>query len=70
MEARKEPNVSYRLLRQIYPVFRVLFPNRVIRADDLARAIVDVVARGAEEGRGPIFENRGIQAMVTQGYRA
>src|SRR5580700_11439159 len=38
VEPRKEPNFSYRLLRGIYPVFRVLFPNLVIRADDLARA--------------------------------
>ena len=40
---REEPNFSYRLLRGIYPVFRVLFPNLVIRADDLARAMVDAV---------------------------
>jgi len=43
MEPRKEPNFSYRLLRAIYPAFRVLLPNQVIRADDLARAMVDVV---------------------------
>src|SRR6185436_15411075 len=42
VEPRKEPNFSYRLLRGIYPAFRVLFPNQVIRADDLARAMVDV----------------------------
>jgi uncharacterized protein YbjT (DUF2867 family) len=30
VEPRKEPNLSYRLLRAIYPVFRVLFPNQVI----------------------------------------
>ncbi|HEX7158916.1 MAG TPA: hypothetical protein VF214_07880, partial [Edaphobacter sp.] len=47
VEPRKEPNFSYRLLRAIYPAFRVLFPNRVIRADDLARAMVDVVVRRA-----------------------
>ena len=35
VEPRKEPNFSYRLLRAIYPAFRVLFPNQVIRADDL-----------------------------------
>ena len=29
-------------LRAIYGLFRVLFPNQVIPADDLARAIVDV----------------------------
>src|ERR1700747_59667 len=27
VEPRKEPNFSYRLLRRIYPVFQVLFPN-------------------------------------------
>jgi uncharacterized protein YbjT (DUF2867 family) len=42
VEPRKEPNFSYRLFRAIYPAFRLLFPNQVIRADDLARAMVDV----------------------------
>jgi uncharacterized protein YbjT (DUF2867 family) len=62
VEPRKEPNFSYRLLRSIYPVFRTLFPNQVIRADDLARAMVDVVVLGTAEG--PIFENRDIRMMV------
>jgi uncharacterized protein YbjT (DUF2867 family) len=61
---RKEPNFSYRLLRGIYPVFRALFPNQVIRADDLARAMVDVAVRGRGEHGGVIFENRDIRAMV------
>jgi uncharacterized protein YbjT (DUF2867 family) len=61
---RREPNFGYRLLRAIYPVFRVLFPNQVIRADDLARAMVDVAVRGTEERQGLIFENRDIQAIV------
>src|SRR5246127_5644361 len=60
---RSEPNFSYRLLRAIYPAFRILFPNQVIRADDLARAMVDAAVRGTGN-RGPIFENRDIQAMV------
>jgi uncharacterized protein YbjT (DUF2867 family) len=64
VEPRKEPNFSYRLLRGIYPVFRVLFPNQVIRADDLARAMVDVaVRRGGEYGE-VVLENRDIRAMV------
>src|SRR6478752_9425652 len=29
VQPRREPNVGYRLLRTIYPVFRVLFPNQV-----------------------------------------
>jgi len=61
---RKEPNLSYRLLRAIYPLFRVLFPNQVIRADDLARAMVDIVVRVGQEPRNVVFENRDIRAIV------
>ena len=64
VEPRKEPNFSYRLMRAIYPVFRALFPNQVIRADDLARAMVDVVVRRTGEPGGSVFENRDIRAMV------
>jgi uncharacterized protein YbjT (DUF2867 family) len=64
VEPRKEPNLSYRILRAVYPVFRTLFPNQVVRADDLARAMVDVVVREPAERRGPVFENRDIRAMV------
>jgi uncharacterized protein YbjT (DUF2867 family) len=67
VEPRKEPNFSYRLLRGIYPIFRVLFPNQVIRADDLARAMVDVTVRGRGEHGGVILENRDIRAMVARG---
>jgi uncharacterized protein YbjT (DUF2867 family) len=64
VEPRKEPNLSYRLLRAIYPAFRVLFPNQVIRADDLARAMVDVALQETGEQRRLVFENREIRAMV------
>jgi uncharacterized protein YbjT (DUF2867 family) len=64
VEPRKEPNFTYRLLRAIYPAFRVLFPNQVIRADDLGRAMVDVVVSEIGQRRGPIFENRDIRALV------
>jgi uncharacterized protein YbjT (DUF2867 family) len=64
VEPRKEPNFSYRLLRAIYPAFRVLFPNQVIRADDLARAMVDVAVRATGEQRSLIFENRDIRKMI------
>jgi uncharacterized protein YbjT (DUF2867 family) len=64
VEPRKEPNFSYRLLRGIYPAFRTLFPNQVIRADDLARAMVDVALRGIGEHEGLVLENRDIRAMV------
>ena len=64
VEPRKEPNFSYRLLRMVYPVFRVLFPNQVIPADDLARAMVDVAVREVAERGGVVLENRDIRAMV------
>jgi uncharacterized protein YbjT (DUF2867 family) len=64
VEPRKELNLSYRLLRVIYPAFRVLFPNQVIPADDLARAMVDVAVRETGKPGGLILENRDIRAMV------
>ena len=70
VEPRKEPTASYRLLRSIYPVFRVLFPNQVIRADDLARIMVDAALGGTAGRVGPIFENRDIRAMVASGATA
>ena len=62
VEPRKEPNVSYRMLRATYPAFRVLFPNLVIRADDLARAMVDIVLTAGPRDR--VLENRDIRAMA------
>ena len=64
VQPRREPNLSYRLLRAIYPAFRALFPNQQIRADDLARAMVDVAVRGPGEGHTLILENRDIRALV------
>jgi uncharacterized protein YbjT (DUF2867 family) len=64
VEPRKEPTFSYRLLRGVYPAFRVLFPNQVIRADDLARVMVDAAVQGTPQREGPVFENRDIRAMV------
>jgi uncharacterized protein YbjT (DUF2867 family) len=64
VQPRREPNFSYRLLRAIYPAFRVLFPNQVIRADDLARTMVDVAVRGTGEGRTLVLENRDIRHLA------
>jgi uncharacterized protein YbjT (DUF2867 family) len=69
VEPRKEPNISYRLLRTIYPAFRVLFPSQVIQADDLARAMVDVAVQGTGEQRRQVFENREIRAMIESLHR-
>ncbi len=64
VQPRREPNFSYRLLRTIYPAFRVLFPNQVIQADDLGRTMVDAAVRGAGEGRTLVLENRDIRHLA------
>ena len=64
VQPRKEPNFSYRLIRAVYPVFRLLFPNQVVRADDLAWAMVDVALRQTQESQSLVLENRDIRAMV------
>jgi uncharacterized protein YbjT (DUF2867 family) len=69
VEPRKEPNFSYRLLRTLYPAFQLLFPNQVIRADDLARTMVDVVLSETAQPGGPVLENRDIRAMVAHASR-
>src|SRR5882757_6996241 len=64
VEPRKEPNLSYRILRAVYPAFRLMFPNQVIRADDMALVMVDAAVRGTQGRPGPIFENRDIRAIA------
>jgi uncharacterized protein YbjT (DUF2867 family) len=66
VQPRKEPNFSYRLLRAIYPAFRLVFPNQVIPADALARAMVDAPLDGirGNERQTVVLENRDIQALV------
>jgi uncharacterized protein YbjT (DUF2867 family) len=61
---RREPNVSYRLLRVVYPLFRLVFPSQVIPADDLARAMVDAAVHGVGSRADAVLENRDIRALV------
>ena len=70
VEPRNEPNFTYRLLRAVYPVFRVLFPNQVIRADDLGRVMVDVAVNETGESQEHVLENREILAMVESRARS
>ena len=66
VQPRREPTFSYRVLRAIYPLFQLLFPNQVIRADDLARTMVDAALRDVEaERQAIVLENRDIRALAT-----
>ena len=64
VEPRKEPNFGYRLMRAIYPAFRVLFPDQAIRADHLGSAMIDSAIRETRERGGMVLENRDIRTMV------
>lgn len=66
VEQRKEPNFGYRVLRALYPLFRLLLPNQVIRADDLANATVDVVLRETGQRGAMVYENREIRTLAGQ----
>lgn len=61
---RREPTLAYRALRVVYPALRVLLPNQVIRADDLAWAMVDVAVEGPCDRHTVVVENRDIKAYV------
>lgn len=63
VKPRQEPNFGYRVLRAIYPAMRILLPNQVIAADDLARAMVEV-AVSARPPEQTILENRDIRAFA------
>jgi uncharacterized protein YbjT (DUF2867 family) len=70
VEPRQEPNLGYRILRLVYPMFRILFPNQVIRADDLACVMVDAAVQESVDGSKRIFENRDIRAAVASSRTA
>jgi hypothetical protein len=42
----------------------VLFPNQVIRANDLAKAVVEIAVTGSSEREILGFESRDIRAMA------
>lgn len=58
---RREPNFSYRLMRSLYPVFRIFGPNASIKSTELANAIVEVGLNGSEK---EILENRDILKFI------
>jgi uncharacterized protein YbjT (DUF2867 family) len=66
VDPRKEPNFSYRVLRAIYPMLRLVSPNVVIRSDDLAQAMVEAALQRTAERQSHILENRDIKAAATK----
>ncbi len=61
---RREPNVTYRITRALYPLLRRVYPNIGIASDDLARAMVHAGLHGTGAHENPVLENRDIRALA------
>ena len=57
VEKRKEPNLSYRLMRRLYPVLKRIGMNSSVTSEHLAKAMFRV---GLDGGRQEIYENKDI----------
>lgn len=62
--SRTEPNLSYRIMRRLYPLVRRIYPDIGIPSDDLARAMVAAGLYGTGDYPGTILENRDIRAFA------
>jgi len=61
---RREPNVSYRLTRAVYPLLRHVVPGMVIPSDELARAMLLAGLHGTGAQGDPVLENREIRRFA------
>ena len=57
VQARKEPNLMYRVSRALYPLIRLMGKNSSIKSTELAQAMFNVGLKGAAE---EILENKQI----------
>ena len=57
VEPRNEPNFSYRLMRKLYPLIKMLGKNFSIQSTELANAMYTVGMKGSKQN---VFENRDI----------
>ena len=55
---RVEPNMSYRIMRTLYPVLKLIYPNGVVTSEDLARTLYKC---GQHGGQKEVMEDRDIR---------
>jgi uncharacterized protein YbjT (DUF2867 family) len=65
---RKEPNFGYRLMRVLWPMLRLIYPNLGIASDALALAMVEAGLCDKDDAPGEILENRDIRKLAAR-YR-
>jgi uncharacterized protein YbjT (DUF2867 family) len=61
---RTEPNVTYRIMRVLYPVVRRIYPNIGVSSEDLARAMLQAGLAGTPDHDSPVLENRSIRELA------
>jgi len=61
---REEPNITYRVMRSLYPVARHLYPNIGVSSEDLARAMLHAGLHGTPDHLSPLLENRDIRRLA------
>lgn len=57
---RKEPNLSYRMMRRLYPFIKTIYPKGVITSEQLGKAIFKTGLHGADK---IILENDDIKSI-------
>lgn len=58
---RKEPNITYRIMRFLYPLFKRVYANGVITSTDLSKAMFVVGLKGEEN---TVLENKDIKKVA------
>jgi uncharacterized protein YbjT (DUF2867 family) len=64
VEPRREPNLSYRIARTLYPLLRHIHRNLGIASNELARAMVHAALYGTGGHGSPVLENLDIRALA------
>jgi len=67
---REEPNITYRLLRVLWPVAHRVWPNIGLTSEDLSLAMVHAGLQGTGGLSGPVLENRDIRTLAAAAHAA
>lgn len=63
---RREPNLSYRIFRSLYPVVRHIYPNIGISSEDLAKVMCRAGMMGTPGHNSPVLENQDIRGLAAR----
>ncbi|MCB9020327.1 MAG: hypothetical protein H6546_08350, partial [Chitinophagales bacterium] len=58
---RNEPNLSYRIMRKLYPLIKLLGPGQSIKASELAKVMFRI---GLEGGKQEVYENKEMAMLI------